>query len=129
MADLPEWAELRGDNVHGVPIVDVDADAMYPALLSEYEAHYEDVSGPGSDEFDPEDPTAYALEVCYQTAKMDLWVALGTPTMEIRVHDSEKAWAQSDYDEGRGVDRAAGGLQGGKEAREHIKNLRGFLPA
>ena len=60
--------------------------------------------------------------------KLELARLLGTWNMEIRVHDAGKVYRQADRDAGRGPEQAAGGFSGGREAREHYKRLRGFLP-
>lgn len=155
---LPAWASLRPDTPEGkLPIVDVDADAMYRAMLSEYAALYTakglaywtaQVRGKPADSTDGEQafvaglegcnadaPTAYWLEVVYQSMKLDLQLAMKTPAFEIRVHDKGKVWAQKSKAPGRGhgtvggaVSKAAGGMSGGREAREHYKRLRGFFP-
>lgn len=142
--NLPKWAEGTGENRHGMPIIEVDTHEAYPALLQEYRDHYSDpknipaewlkedgklrkewddcLASLGSDE-----PSAYWMEVLYQTAKLDLVRATGFGT-ENRFHDEGKVYAQGPRDNGRGPEKAAGGLAGGREAREHYKRLRGFLP-
>lgn len=145
MADLPEWAQEQGENVHGVPIIGVDADAMYTAVLDEYAEFYGDAENlPGEWRKDGGDlraewsdclealkgdtPTAYWLEVAYQSMKLDLQLTLRQFGFEIRVHDPERQWSQADAPDGRGAEMAAGGASGGREAREHFKRLRGMLP-
>lgn len=75
-----------------------------------------------------EETTAYWLEVCYQMMKMELQTALRSFQIEIRVKDPEKTFRQADREDGRGADQAAGGSSGGREARHHFKELRGFIP-
>lgn len=145
MADLnlPDWATLKGRNGESY-VIDVDAPAAYEALLSEYREHYEDnvpaewltkeesVRKEWADALDDlasDEPSAYWLEVAYQSIKLDLQIACRTFALNISIHDPEKAYRQEGRRDGRDVKRAAGGLQGGKEAREHYKRLRGFLPA
>jgi hypothetical protein len=118
---LPKWAKLGAK--HGaLQVVDVDADAAYEAWFAEL----------GVDE----PPDQYWLEVAYQCIKMELQVAMRTFTFEIHVHDVGKKWAQSKYPKGRGADYATmlvrdakGKVLGGREAREHFKRLRGFVPS
>lgn len=144
MVSLPDWAKRREALKGRIPGVDVDADAMYPALLAELKEHYaertppewSDAEGKLKPEWEKclaelEEPTAYWLEVAYQCMKMDLQIAMRTFAFEIHVHDAKKAWAQKKHKPGRGVAKAAGGSligKGGKEAREHYKRLRGFIP-
>jgi hypothetical protein len=145
MLRMPEWAEA-GLAVEGrLPIYHVQADEFYPALLLELadaqEARGFDVDEEGErmlGEIDPEDPDAYALEVAYQTMKMDMQVGCGFG-IEIRVTDPEKKWAQKDRPDSdrvvekggrefRGADIAT--MPGGpQEAREHYRRLRGFIPS
>lgn len=73
---------------------------------------------------DPAKPTQYWLEVAYQCAKMDLQVAMRTPGFEIRILDTDKNFALAKWPEGRGLVAATWG----KEAREHFRRLRGFVP-
>lgn len=73
---------------------------------------------------DPAKPTQYWLEVAYQCAKMDLQVAMRTPGFEIRILDAEKTFALAKWPEGRGIVAATWG----KEAREHFRRCRGFVP-
>lgn len=145
MAELPSWATDQGESAKGVPIIGVDADAMYPAVLSEYAEFYADEGNRPAewnkadgelraewseclDELDPSNPSAYWLEVAYQSMKLDLQLAMRRFGFEIRVHDPDRAWSQADAPDGRGPEMAAGGSSGGREAREHFKRLRGMLP-
>lgn len=146
MPDLPDWAELQTEREDGTelprPVVHVDANAMYPALLGEYRDHY-DAEGTddalGADELDPEEPTRYALEVAYQSMKLDLQMALRSFNFEIRVHDADKSWAQANFPDGRPLEKRPAGVPEDeaplpgrsttREGRVHYKNLRGFLPA
>lgn len=140
---LPDWAEVTGENRHGMPIVEVDTHEAYPVLLDEYRAHYaENVPGEWEkadgelrkewaeclESLNSEEPSAYWLEVVYQTAKLDIVVGMRGFGTENRFHDSGKRYAQAARSPGRGPEKAAGGISGGKEAREHYKRLRGFLP-
>lgn len=144
---LPDWAEHTGDNGRGMPVIEVDTHEAYPDLLAEYQELYSEGNilpgewktkeGELRAEFkemledlerDVDEVTAYWLEVLFQTAKLDVIRAVGFGT-ENRFHDQGKRFAQSAREEGRGADKAAGGVSGGREAREHYKRLRGFLPA
>ena len=73
---------------------------------------------------DPAKPTRYWLEVAFQCMKLELQVAMRGHGFEIRVHDTFKVWAHSNHPEGRGLVAATWG----KEAREHFRRLRGFVP-
>lgn len=144
LMETPAWAEVSGENVHGMLVVDVDADAGYEAVLAEYREFYADednhpnewLKADGDlrvefaemlDELGEDDLSQYWLEVAYQTMKMDLWAALGN-TLEIRMHSAEKPYAQSKHPGGRGVAKATGGIMGPQEARHHYRRLRGFFP-
>lgn len=151
---LPDWAKHRETPEGRIPAVDVDADGMYEAWLAELKAHYaehtpdewKDADGKITKEWagclaELEAPTAYWLEVAYQCGKMELQIAMQTFAFEIRIHstrvreptaeapDPPKKWAQKHAKPGRGAHKAAGGLSGGREAREHFKRLRGFIPS
>ena len=145
MLRMPEWAEA-GPVVRGrLPIYRVQADEFYPALLAELAAAQE-ARGGDVDEggeltlglIDVDEPDAYALEVAYQTMKMDMQVGCGFG-IEIRVVDPEKKWAQKGRPEAdrvvekkgrefRGADIATS-PRGPQEAREHYRRLRGFIPS
>ena len=56
--------------------------------------------------------------------KMDLKLAVHGHGFEIRVHDSERAFAHAKHPEGRGIVATTWG----KEAREHLRRLRGVVP-
>lgn len=129
--DLPSWATLVSDEDRTV--IRVEAGEMYPALLEAYAGHYEDgvpaEFGNAGQGLDPEAPTQYWLEVCRQSAKMDLWVALGTMLdVEIRLKGGHE-YRLSEHPKGRGVEKASGGVDGARECVEHYRNLRGVLPA
>lgn len=154
MPTLPAWARYRtyadddprGDEgdvmVLGSAVqVEIDADAMYPALLEEYRAFYVDGHGDlkGSEweealeELRSGEPSAYWLEVVYQTGKMDVQrvagFALGLHVKHSTATGKDR-WRQASAPEGRDVRKAAsGGPKGGREARQHYKRLRGFLVA
>lgn len=141
---LPEWATHEGENRHGMPIIAVDTHAAYPALLQAYRELYAERTPPewqkadgelrkewqdALDELDQDDDevSAYWLEVVYQTAKLDVILATGF-NAELRMRDEGKRFRQAARDPGRNPARAAGGVNGGREAREHFKRLRGFFP-
>jgi hypothetical protein len=115
---------------------------MYGAMLAELKAYYAEVTPPEWQDAtgklkaewkkclaELDKPTAYWLEVAYQCMKMELQVAMRSFGFEIHVHDEGKKYAQKAHDPGRGPEKAAGGLRGGREAREHFKRLRGFIPS
>jgi hypothetical protein len=126
-------------------IVKVHAPAMYEAFFDEYRAHYA-FNIPGEfkkadgelkaewrdalEDLNSAEPSAYWCEVAYQSMKLELQLSCRTFALNISVGgDAEKVYAQKGRTGGRGVEKAAGGFRGGKEAREHFKRLRGFLPA
>lgn len=106
---LPAWARLMMRSRNQVPIVIVDATPAYKFFLAEYKIEIKD---------------QYWLEVCYQSIKLELQLAMGTFGFEIKIRDPEKRWAQSKYPVGKGSLAATQG----REARKHYKNLRGTLP-
>lgn len=144
---LPPWATHEGENRHGMPIIAVDTHAAYPAIIEDYRALYDartppewntkegDLRKEWQDALEElfaevDQVSAYWLEVVYQTAKLDVIVASGQGfAVEIRMKDPGQKFKQADRARGRGPNRAAGGVNGGREAREHYKRLRGFLPA
>ena len=70
----------------------------------------------------------YWIEVAYQCVKMELQRLLGRFNFEIRIvaHGGRKErWALKNHPNGRGVKAATQG----REAREHYRRLRGFIPA
>jgi hypothetical protein len=103
---LPEWATLT-EREGRIPVVDVDTHAAYPELLGEL----------GVDQ-----PDRYWVEVAYQCIKLDLQLAMRTPSFEIRMHDEGKQWALKDLPEGQGVEAAD------RAARGEYRRIRGFLP-
>lgn len=127
---VPAWATYQGmkGQAH---VVDVDANAMYPAILAEYKSMYSGDNArfqhESAAELDPDAPTAYWLEVAYQTAKLDLQRCCGF-ALNIHIHDTVKKYAQAKANAGRGARVAAGGIGGGKEARMHYVRLRGGMP-
>lgn len=149
--NLPEWASLRTGQTPDTALrehlkIDVDADAMYEALLSEYREFYDNPDNhPGEwlkedgtlyaewedalKGLEVENPTAYWLEVAYQSMKLDLQMATRRASIEIRVHDPDKAWAQKDAPDGRDVEKAIGGPMGDLEARGHYERMRGYMPS
>ena len=106
---LPDWATL-GPKHRAMQVVDVNADAAYRAWFEEL----------GVTEVDQ-----YWLEVAYQCIKMELQIAMRTFMFEIHINDPEKHWAQANVPEGKGARAAAQG----REARDHFKRLRGFIPS
>ena len=146
---LPKWATLDAD-AKPRPVVTVDAEAMYPAILAELLEHY---GGDGKVWWttdtgkavaaladlgpDPKKVSAYWLEVAYQAMKMDLQIALRSFNFTIFVQGGKAIWALKNHPPGRGqktvkaaIDRASGGrIAGGKEARKHYERVRGVMPA
>lgn len=148
---LPEWASFRLD-AEGEPrkngaslIIDVDANAMYPAMLDAYRELYADAPpaefldedgelkpewAEALEDLNSDAPSAYWLEVAYQSMKLELQLAARTPALNLVVKGDKSLWAQAGRDTGpRKTAQAAGGPTGGREAREHFKRLNGFLPA
>lgn len=155
--NLPGWASFRtdeagGPRMHGASlVVDVDADAMYPAILDAYREAYPLDGGPSKippewrtrdgelkaewraalEDLHSETPGAYWLECAHQAMKLDLQLATRSFALNIVVRSADKArWAQKGRDAGpKKAAHAAGGPKGGRDAREHFKRVFGFLPA
>lgn len=109
---LPDWAWLGDKSAEGLDVVHVDADRAYPALLSELGVK-------------KADRDQYWLEVAYQCIKLDLQVSMRKFGFEVRIHDSDKNWAQAKFSAGRGAEVATKG----REARDHYRQMRGFIPS
>jgi hypothetical protein len=149
---LPAWAAFAEHQEQGqIPRIDVDVDAMYAAFLAEFAANPPKPAdfpggavtvrnaavkgapptvaiGPMTAEeavCDPKAPTQYWLECAFQCMKMDLQVAMRSFAFEIRTKDAEKRYALAKHKEGRGVIAATWG----KEAKQHFRRLRGFIPS
>jgi len=116
--ELPSWAEIKSPGY-----VDVQADQFYPAILAEL-----GVEDGAADQ--------YWLQVAKNIMKMDVRVAVAgtenaapaTGALTILVQDNTKVEGVSKYalkvhPEGKGA------TAGAREARDHYKRLRGFLPA
>lgn len=152
MATLPAWASLADHQPEGfTPRINVDAGLMYAAWLKEFATlkldpsayparvvevrntalkggRYPTVDIPAmtaDDACDPDRPTQYWLECAYQCMKLELQVAMRSFGFEIRVQDPGKVLAYAKFPEGRGIVAATWG----KEARDHYRVLRGFIPA
>lgn len=109
-ANLPEWATDTG-RMHGkLSVYGVDCDKAYPALLKEL----------GVKDADVDD---YWKEVAYQCIKMDMQVACGM-NCELHFNGGKPKYRIEDQ-QSEGVKRASKG----KEAREHYRRLRGFIPS
>lgn len=143
-SNLPSWANLKGTRPRGMPIIHVNTHEAYPEFLDAYRDLYLEqgripndwVKADGElkkewaealDDLASDEPSAYWLECAYQAIKLELQVRCGFD-IEIHMKDPGKKFAQAKRAQGRGVEKAAGGLEGGKEARRHFKNLRGFFP-
>jgi hypothetical protein len=108
---LPAWMVEVPTPDGKIPAYVVNADAAYEAILAELG-------------FDVDELTQYHLEVAYQCIKMECQRILGTFGFELRIKDPEKKWALKKFKKGRGIDAATKG----KEAREHYRRIRGFIP-
>ncbi len=109
---IPDWAEEVSVDVPGrLDVYRIDADLAYPALWEELGF--------------PDSPTQYHLEVVYQCIKMEMQRCLGKFSFEMRIMDPKKNWTQKGVRKGKGADAASKG----REAREHYKRIRGFVPA
>ncbi len=154
---LPPWATSSHSSSRKTPIINVDAREMYDAWLGELREYYATSSVPSEwldpeigvikpewsacldDLFDASLPTSYWLESAYQCGKMELQAAMRTFAFQINIQDFGKVynqeWADLQYEKAH--DRkpsrtwleAAGGGAGGREARDHFKRLRGFVPS
>lgn len=109
---LPDWATEIPTPDGRISAYVVDADGAYEALLTELG-------------FPLDEPTQYHLECAYQCIKMEMQRLLGTFSFELRIKDPEKKWALKKFKKGKGI----GAATKGKEAREHYKRIRGFVPA
>lgn len=115
-AVLPAWAAVDGEGV-----VHIDDDQAYPAWLALLEVTELD---------------QYWHEVAYQCSKLDVQLAArgarflpasGTLVIKRRSvirDDGRSAWDIKRFPVGRGWEAAAKG----REAREHFRRIRGFLP-
>jgi len=127
--ELPAWAEVVGENRYGATVVKVDADAAIESVLAEYRDLYsENAVGapPNHGEFMGE-PTCYALEVAYQTAKMDVIAALGWG-LEIHMKSAEKPYAHAKHPDGAGALACYDGIGRVNQVKKHYTWLRGFWP-
>lgn len=111
--NLPNWAEWHptSDNT-----VLVDPDIMYPYFLKEYGVAVEKAS-------------RYWIEVCYQSMKLDLQATLRRSDfiIHVRADDGRKErWALKNF---TGLTEEVHRATHGREAREHYKKLRGFIPS
>lgn len=110
---IPAWAkQVRKDHAKLIDAYEVSADEFYPALLAELG-------------FPVDEPTQYHLEVAYQCMKMEMQRCLGKFSFEIRISDPGKKWALSNYKKGKGTHAATKG----REARDHYRRIRGFVPS
>ena len=155
---LPEGTAFRLDE-KGDPVVNgkshvivVNTHVAYPAILREYRDLYDeripaeflDEDGKPKKEWKAclgnlkaEKPTAYWMEVAHQSVKLDIQIACRTFALNLHFKDPGKKYRQADAPKGRDPLHAAGGgglvarkdQPRGKEAREHYKRLRGFIPA
>ena len=110
-ARLPAWAAPHPTDPNAVL---VDPDKLYPALLGE---------------FGVAKPDKYWIEVCYQCMKLDLQTALRRFgfTIHLRGDDGRaQRWKLAAFP-GTAADVARATT--GREAREHYRRLRGFIPA
>lgn len=146
MMDLPEWAEVVEEE-DGYYEVVVDTHDAFPALLSELRDRYREsrdhlpegwAGGNGDlkewaadalDGLDPEDPDEYWVAVARQMVKMDLWAALRTMNLRLKLRDADKRYREDDLETGRGQHMAEGGVDGPRECVDHYRQLRGFVPA
>ena len=159
---LPEWAVFRLDEkgnpiVNGVShVVDILTHVAYPAILREYKALYDELTPAefkGTDgklkkewadclgNLGAEKPTAYWMEVAYQTATMDVQIACHTFALNLEIVDpadanGDRKYYQATAPKGRDVAPAVGGgvhIKGvrapGREARDHYRRLRHVMPA
>lgn len=149
---LPAWASFRmpakgkktpiknGESL----LIDVNGPEMYEALFDELRERYKERVPDAwleegklkkewkdalEDDLFTDTPSAYWCEVAYQMMKLELQSACRTFALNITVHDLTKGHRQVDRPQKRSVARAASGVRGGREARQHFKNLRGFFPS
>lgn len=109
----PSWFEARDENGERTANASpADADAQWDAAIERLHG----------------DLSAYWLEIAFRTISLDLQVALYPESGAPIVRDPAKQYAQSAYEPGRTAFAAAGGPNGGKDARHAYKALRGFFP-
>lgn len=113
MIRLPEWATMLPERPGKIPSVLVDPDVVYPLFLKEFGINT---------------PDQYWLEVCYQCMKLDIQVAFKGQGVRIIVRpkdaESKMKWRLDTHPVGKGIHAATKG----REAREHYKRIRGFIP-
>lgn len=125
---LPKWASKGvALDESRIPIILVDPDEMYPAYFEEMGMKIED------------NLTQYWLEVFYQFMKMDLQIAMGGFAFEIRFKpsnmDAKERWCHKGKPPGQCMEASnkdmdpVAAATGGKEARNHFRKLRGFVPS
>lgn len=156
---LPAWATHQDTPGRKRPSIFVDGHAAYTAILDDYRERYQEGPPPSfvhesewealHADLDSAEPSAYWLEVAYQSIKLDLQFALKTHALTIYITNAH-GHRQTDRKPGRrmhpkrankigveatgekhvevGPHAAAGGHGGGREAREHYRTLRGFIP-
>lgn len=113
---LPAWAEPHPTDPRAVL---VDPDKAYPEILTELKRF-------GAD---PTKPNKYFVEIAYQFIKMDLQVALQRFNFTIHIRsdgDRKQRWNLSMLP---GDDAEIVQATKGREAREHYKAIRGFIPS
>ena len=124
MVKLPTWAKKVKDDP--IPKIEVDPDKCYPAFFKELGVIKADID-------------QYWIEVAYQCMKMELQRIMGRFNFEIRVraHGGRKGrWALANNpdpylkidEDGKIIDSGPLRATEGRQAREHYKRLRGFIP-
>ena len=115
--DLPAGCEVISDEGGPRLKISIDPEVAYQALLEEFAERCG---------FDGE-VDQYWLEVAYQCAKMDVQAAVlragGDFGFAIKVLNRPD-YALRNWAAGRGIEAATQG----KEARQHYKRLRGWIP-
>lgn len=131
---LPDWITETDDGVY-----EIDVNVSYPLLLGELKASVDKLPNQdGATELpflaelrnlDLDNLTQYWIEVAYQMSKLEVRRYLllmggnAWPNM-FKIKGDKSKWGIKSFPPGRGIEAATQG----KEAREHYKRLRGFLP-
>ncbi len=131
---FPEWIKKEKDDVFSI-----NADIGYPILLKELRDSIQNLTiKENLEEFpwitklrelDLDNLTQYWIEVVYQMAKLELRRILLLNSKNawpktIIINGDKKKWGIENYPKGHGINAATKG----REAREHYKRLKGFIP-
>ena len=113
-AVLPKWMKRQANGA-----ISIDPDGAYPDILA--------ALGVEKKNWDQ-----YWIEVAYQCAKLEVLRVIShteydprpAKSLLINIESRKDTWALSKFKPGKGVVAASNG----KEAREHYRKWRGFIP-